>query len=375
MHASHVILLLCVALVAPAVLADASTTAPVVDAATRIVTLGDSVTDGNTWPSLLRQALAAAGKPVATVVNAGVGNDESADMLARLDQTVLRYHPTLVTLSAGVNDALHKARPAAEYEKNVRQIVATLHEHHVPMILMTTTILGPKPGATGDALLAEYNQVLRKLAAEYGYPVAEVNQLMTQARDAGQDLLSADQVHPNLAGQRVLARAVLDAIGCRDVKLPDPFTPVLLPGVITRWQVRVAPDKTPLTPEAISQLKPDESWTTVTLPETEKPTNEWRAQTQAEGFAQSLGQTVGKSAAYQAVASVESNAEKNAFLNIGAAPTAVWLNGKQVYKNEKWTGYHYGKERIPVQLTKGTNTIVIETGPEFIIGITDTDQW
>src|SRR6266550_5310454 len=71
-------------------------------AAERIVFLGDSITDGDTYPQLVRQALAEAGKNVPICINAGIGGDTAAGMLKRLDRDVFSRKPTLVTLSAGI---------------------------------------------------------------------------------------------------------------------------------------------------------------------------------------------------------------------------------------------------------------------------------
>ncbi|MBE3069760.1 MAG: hypothetical protein IMZ66_05945, partial [Planctomycetes bacterium] len=167
----------------------------------RIVFLGDSITDGFTYPLLVRQALAEAGRPVPALINAGIGGDTADGMLARLDRDVLAHRPTLVSMSVGVNDVL-RGVPAEKYQVRVTAIAARLEAAGVPMLLMTTTVLGPAH-AEADARLAAYNDALRRLAARYGRRVAEVNRLMARARDAGEDLLEADDVHINFAGYRV----------------------------------------------------------------------------------------------------------------------------------------------------------------------------
>lgn len=70
----------------------------------RIVFLGDSITDGNTYPTLIHQALAEAGYAPPLCICAGIGGDTLAGMKGRLEASALAYKPTLVTLSAGVND-------------------------------------------------------------------------------------------------------------------------------------------------------------------------------------------------------------------------------------------------------------------------------
>ena len=60
----------------------------------RIVCLGDSITDGNTYPLLIRQAIKASGKPVPLFLNAGIGGDTAAGMLSRLETDVIARRPT-----------------------------------------------------------------------------------------------------------------------------------------------------------------------------------------------------------------------------------------------------------------------------------------
>jgi hypothetical protein len=63
------------------------------------------------------------------------------------------------------------------------------------------------------------------------------------------------------------------------------------------------------------------------------------------------------------------------FFNTGAHLESIWLNGKRIYHNEAWTGWHAGKERVPAELREGRNTILIETGGEFFLSVTDDDSW
>src|SRR5262249_26073993 len=89
----------------------------------RIVFAGDSSTDGNTYLLLIRQALAEAGRAVPGCINAGVSTDSMRGIRQRLERDVFVHRPTLVVVSAGTHDAIHKV-PAADYEADVRAIAA-----------------------------------------------------------------------------------------------------------------------------------------------------------------------------------------------------------------------------------------------------------
>ncbi len=75
--------------------------AAVEDKRLRILCLGDSITEGHTYPLVTAASLQAAGKPVPTFINAGIGGDTAAGMRARLARDVFPRRPSLVLLSAG----------------------------------------------------------------------------------------------------------------------------------------------------------------------------------------------------------------------------------------------------------------------------------
>src|SRR5689334_10402093 len=102
----------------------------------RIVFLGDSITDGHTYPLLIQQALREAGKPVPVCINAGIGGDTVKGMRARLDRDVFVHHPTLVTFLSAANDASHKVA-AEDFESDLDAIAARMKEEKIPLILFT----------------------------------------------------------------------------------------------------------------------------------------------------------------------------------------------------------------------------------------------
>ena len=86
-----------------------------------IVALGSSSTQGamasdlaHSYPAVLQQALSAglADAHVA-VINRGIGGQDAAEELARLDADVLAVRPQLVIWQVGANGALRNSDPAA----------------------------------------------------------------------------------------------------------------------------------------------------------------------------------------------------------------------------------------------------------------------
>jgi hypothetical protein len=278
--------------------------------------------------------------------------------------------------------------------KALRQIADRCRDAGTSMVLLTCSASNirdtNKPNEATEAKTAELTEVIRRVAKEYGWPVADVYKLQAQARSAGEQVISADGAHPNLAGEKLYARALLDAMGLADVPLPKEFRPQIFPGVIREWKLKsaMAGNKPqPLMDEVAAGLKPDDTWTTLTLPQQTPATTqpaaleEWRRQLRTHGFALNLDQTIGKGSFY-AMATVKSAGGK-AYINTASNVQKVYLNGKKVYEHAKdkggsdeWTGYHAGKERIEVELQKGDNTLLIQhAGGDFFVSVTDKRIW
>lgn len=340
----------------------------------RIAFLGDSITDGFTYPLLLRQALAEAGKSLPVLINAGIGGDTAAGMRKRLDRDVLAYRPDLVCLSVGVNDVLRNVTQK-DYDTDVGAILDHLKAAKVDVLVLTTSVLGPK-NATADARLGGFNAALHRQAAERGFRVAEVYAAMDAARKAGTEVLEADQVHLNFAGYRVFTRAVMDALGYKGVAVPARLDVKMLPGVVTSWRIKPVEGAKPLDAAAVAAFQPDATWKQLTLPEPHKQDSWWGEQVRRQGYAMAVSKVAGKSQRYVAVATITSPKARQVYVNTGAGTEEVWLNGQRIYQaTPDWAGFHAGRNRVPAALKAGENRIVILTGEQFFLSVTDGMDW
>jgi lysophospholipase L1-like esterase len=340
----------------------------------RIVFIGDSITDGNTYPLLVKAALQQAGKPVPVCINAGIAGDTAQGMLARLDRDVLPHHPTLVTLSAGINDVL-RGVSTEDYARDTKAIAARMQQEKIPLVILTPSTLGPKH-AEAEMKLDDYIAELRKIAQQHGCRIAEVHAAMESASAAGEEVLEADQVHLSMAGYRHFTRAILDAIGFTDVKVPAELKYELMPGVITDWKIRAESDSEAALDEAgVQAALENGEWQNVTLPFAEKEDHWWMDQERERGFAVSLGRRIGPAKKFLAKTELPAESTHNEYLNVGAQVERIWLNGKLVYKNEAWTGWHAGKERISVTFAQGKNILMLETGDTYFLSVTPANDW
>jgi len=344
-----------------------------------IVCLGDSITDGYTFGQIMIQALRDSGKPTPAIICAGAGGHTLTQMAARFARDVAPYHPRIVTVNAGTNDVGRGVTPEA-YEQTLRDIVAKAKAIDAHLVFFTPCMI---KNTQSDARAQQYSPVLRKVAAETGCLVAEDYALMCQARSCGHEILVVDGIHPNYLGQSLMARALLDVLGYPAVPLPTVFSPSLFPGVVTAWQMRVAPlvngKPQVLDAASVHALQPDATWIPYTLPDPAPvpaaSAADWMEQARRNGFGQLLRQRIGQGRV-QAVTTVMCSSARKVFINTGAAVATVWLNGEKLYEDQEWTGYHAGKERLPARLHKGPNTLVIEiAGEQFFLSVTNELIW
>jgi acyl-CoA thioesterase-1 len=169
-----------------------------------ITVLGDSLTAGlgvaaeEAYPALLEARLRREGFAY-RVVNAGVSGDTTAGAVRRLDW-VLRARPVVVIVALGANDGL-RGLPVAAMRNNLVTIVMRLR-HGGARVLLAGMRLPPN---YGTAYTREFAEAFRAVARVTGVPLLPFL-LEGVAGRAG--LNQPDGVHPNPAGQRVVADTV-----------------------------------------------------------------------------------------------------------------------------------------------------------------------
>jgi acyl-CoA thioesterase-1 len=171
----------------------------------RILAFGTSLTQGYGLPPgaelpvVLQARLRAAGI-VATIINAGVSGDTSADGLSRLEWS-LADRPDAIILEMGSNDALRGIDPS-QTRKNLAAILARLRSAHIPVLLLGMRA----PRNLGRDYARSFDAMYPDLARQYDaifYPFV----LDGVALDP--KLNEADGIHPNPAGVRIIAEKLL----------------------------------------------------------------------------------------------------------------------------------------------------------------------
>lgn len=171
----------------------------------RVLALGDSLTEGfgvkreEAWPALL------AGKTGWNVSNGGVSGDTSEAALKRLPYLLEQHEPVLVLVTLGGNDMLRRI-PQQETVANLEKILALIRAQGAKPVLLAT----PQPSLAGA--------VFQNLSAPGFYRELAAAQQVPLIEDAIPDVLSdpqlkADQIHPNAAGHVLLAETIFGELG------------------------------------------------------------------------------------------------------------------------------------------------------------------
>jgi acyl-CoA thioesterase I len=175
-----------------------------------ILVFGDSISAGyglprveQGWVAMLGAKLKAQGYGD-EVVNASVSGETTSGGLARLPRALSLHHPAVVVLELGGNDGL-RALPAAEMRANLSKMIDLATAAGAKVLLLGMRI----PPNYGPNYTAQFAQVFADLARDKR--VASVSFLLNGVA-LNPDLMQADGVHPNEAGQPALLGNVWPAL-------------------------------------------------------------------------------------------------------------------------------------------------------------------
>ncbi|MCU1682781.1 MAG: hypothetical protein JWQ81_3520 [Amycolatopsis sp.] len=181
-----------------------------------LVCAGDSITQGMISANWVRQ-VAAAVAPTMDTVNAGISGDLAWNLLTRLDE-VIACQPAIVTVLIGTNDVAAQIsakwsdgymkskrlpqRPTPEwYRDNLHRIVVRLKsETSARIALMSLPPLGDTASGRWAELIAPYNAIIHKVAAQAAAPVLPAHERIA-------DLVATDQTPTQWDGTKKLMGA------------------------------------------------------------------------------------------------------------------------------------------------------------------------
>ncbi len=199
----------------------------------RVAVCGDSITEQKMYSRIMETYLTVCVPQLqVTVRQFGWSGEKAPGFLARMENDVLRFAPTVATTCYGMND--HNYQPYQEqygrlYLDTSRAVVRLFKQHGVRVIQGSPGTVGKMPawvkradGTVEDLnhSLAEFRNLGVRLASEEQVAFADVFCPMLVGgfeakQHCGQDYMISgkDGVHPGWAGHLVMAYAFLKAMG------------------------------------------------------------------------------------------------------------------------------------------------------------------
>jgi lysophospholipase L1-like esterase len=202
----------------------------------RIVFLGDSITASGVqeggYITLASQTIAKMYPDLnVELIGAGRGGHRVPDCQKRLDRDVIKKNPTIVFIYIGINDVWHWTLPVAvargkkgstpeQFENGLRSMVKRINDAGARVILCTPTVIGEKYDGSNpdDKMLDDYSDISRKIAQETGSQLVDLRKEIiaylkkNNPENVEKGILTGDSVHMNEAGNRFLAKQVLQAL-------------------------------------------------------------------------------------------------------------------------------------------------------------------
>jgi len=170
----------------------------------RILVLGDSLSAGfglrssQAWPALVTEKLRAAGLTNFEITNASQSGGTTAGGLQRLPAH-LKGKVDIFILELGINDAF-RGVPIATIRNNLQSIIGQVRKRNPDVRVI---IAGMElPNYTADDYIFAFGQIYADLAAETH---ATLIPYLLEGVGGDAALNQPDHVHPNGAGQKILA--------------------------------------------------------------------------------------------------------------------------------------------------------------------------
>jgi acyl-CoA thioesterase I len=173
-----------------------------------IVALGDSLTAGyglsrkQAWPALVAEKMREAGYEF-EVVNAGSSGDTTTGGLRRLP-ALLRAHKKIdiFILELGINDAF-RGVPIEQVRSNLQAIIDQVRAQHPNVAIVVAGM--QLPDYSSNDYVGAFGAIFAPLAEKNR---AKLIPFFLEGVGGNPELNQWDRVHPNAAGQRVLAENV-----------------------------------------------------------------------------------------------------------------------------------------------------------------------
>jgi acyl-CoA thioesterase-1 len=184
--------------------ARSTTAAPVVLFFGTSLTAGYGLDPGQAFPSLIQKKAEAEGVPI-KAVNAGLSGETTAGAARRIDW-VLRTPADIVVVEAGANDALRGLSPDAA-RANLERVIDTIRQKQPRAKIVLVQMEAPPN--YGAAYTQRFRSIYRDVSRKEDIPLIPF--LLSGVAGISR-YNQADGVHPNLAGEQIVADNIWRAL-------------------------------------------------------------------------------------------------------------------------------------------------------------------
>ena len=208
-----------------------------IESGSKIVFIGDSITDagrarpvgeglfnalGNGFVAQV-DALIGATDPASRirVINRGLGGNTVLDLKARWQEDVLDLHPNWLVVMIGINDVWRQFDSPLQncgvdldtYRETLDALITQAKPGLSGLVLMTPFVIERSKDDTMRATMDQYGAVVRELAEKYSAIFVDTQAAIDAALAHNHPTYYAwDRIHPTQTGTMLLAKAFLRAV-------------------------------------------------------------------------------------------------------------------------------------------------------------------
>jgi lysophospholipase L1-like esterase len=210
-----------------------------IQADSRLVMIGDSITDcgrarpvgegrldalGTGYVSIVNSLLqATAPSRRVRIINMGTSGNTVRDLRARWESDVVALRPDWLSVMIGINDVWRQFDsplqtewhvPLDEYRQTLDELVAATRPNVRGIVLLSPYVIEPNQAEPMRRMMDSYGAAVRAVAARHDAVFVDTQAAVDAVLAHLHPMtLAWDRIHPNQTGHMVLARAFLEAVG------------------------------------------------------------------------------------------------------------------------------------------------------------------
>ena len=195
----------------------------------KVIYFGDSITEAAVNPhgfiTIDDSLLNPPGRADYELTGAGISGNKVYDLYFRMEEDVISKSPDIVVIWVGVNDVWHKkssgtGTDADKFEKFYLAMVRKFKAAHIKIIVCTPATIGEKWDNTNeqDGDMNKYAGIIRGIAASQQLKLVDLRAAFltygkaNNLQNLDKGILTADGVHLNEAGNKLVAKLMVEAI-------------------------------------------------------------------------------------------------------------------------------------------------------------------